>query len=127
MTLVMTPGKALRRLVCAGAGCGRSPFGEEPGDLLGRNLSLAAGRAGRPELAVALPTAERLDPHAEELRRLTDPVAIGHPRSIRSFMPDSAIRKTGSWHRRSYLSLPSESWTPLSPLLLDATTDSLDA
>jgi hypothetical protein len=61
-----------------GGGAGRSAFGEEPGDLLGRDLALAAGAASRPELPVSLPPTERLHPDADELRRLSDPIGLDH-------------------------------------------------
>src|SRR5206468_6118935 len=51
---------------------------EEPRHLGGGDFALSALRARRAELALALPAPERLDPHAEGRRRLTDPVGIRH-------------------------------------------------
>jgi len=50
--------------------------GEEPGNLRGGDPALAARRPGRLELALALPAAKRLHPHAEHRSRLTDPVRL---------------------------------------------------
>ena len=65
----------------AGAGGGdgfiAAALGEEACDLRGRDGALASGSAVHTELAVAFPTAERLDADPEGLGGFADAVAVG--------------------------------------------------
>ena len=81
MTFVMTPGKAFRRLAAAGARSARRSR-DEPGDLGSRHEPLAARSADGGELPVALPPPEGLDPNADRLRRLPDPIPVHSRRSL---------------------------------------------
>jgi hypothetical protein len=59
-----------------------SPLRDEPSNLGRRDPTLTALGADRGELPVALPTPKRLDPHADRLRRLSDPKIIHERRSL---------------------------------------------
>jgi hypothetical protein len=57
-----------------------TPLAEEPRDLGGSHLALAAPGTRHGELPLPFPPSKGLDANAEHLRGLADPVRFGHGR-----------------------------------------------
>ena len=74
MTLVIDAGKGVASARVRGRGFLGPALGQDAGDLGLGNQSLTARRAFDGQGSLGLPPTERLDPHTEEPRRLTDPI-----------------------------------------------------